>query len=135
VDRGDLVLIADSQGVRDIYTADGTALEPNAPLTVLVNKGTASASEVCVWQGGGGLRGWIRRRARPKDHMHAICCPQRVLVPPGGAPAAGGQVLAGALLDNKRAAIAGSENTFGKGLIQTVVDLSDGSGMAVTVAR
>jgi C-terminal processing protease CtpA/Prc len=44
-------------------------------------------------------------------------------------------VLAGALLDNKRAAIAGSENTFGKGLIQTVVDLSDGSGMAVTVAR
>jgi hypothetical protein len=27
------------------------------------------------------------------------------------------------------------ENTFGKGLIQTVVDLSDGSGMAITVAK
>lgn len=27
------------------------------------------------------------------------------------------------------------ERTFGKGLIQTVVDLSDGSGVAVTVAR
>ena len=35
------------------------------------------------------------------------------------------QVLAGALQDNKRAAIAG-ERTFGKGLIQTVVALSDG---------
>ncbi len=45
------------------------------------------------------------------------------------------QVLAGALQDNKRATIAGESRTFGKGLIQTVVDLSDGSGVAVTVAR
>lgn len=44
------------------------------------------------------------------------------------------QVLAGALKDTKRGVIAG-ERTFGKGLIQTVVDLSDGSGVAVTVAR
>jgi len=44
------------------------------------------------------------------------------------------QVLAGALKDNGRATIVG-EPTFGKGLIQTVVDLSDGSGVAVTVAR
>lgn len=43
---GDLVLIADSAGVRDIYSADKTAIEPTAPLAVLVNKGTASASEV-----------------------------------------------------------------------------------------
>ncbi len=35
------------------------------------------------------------------------------------------QVLAGALQDNKRATIAG-ERTFGKGLIQTLVELSDG---------
>ena len=27
------------------------------------------------------------------------------------------------------------ETTFGKGLIQTIVELSDGSGVAVTVAR
>ena len=45
------------------------------------------------------------------------------------------QVLAGALKDNKRAVVVGAENTFGKGLIQTVVDLSDGAGLAVTVAR
>lgn len=44
------------------------------------------------------------------------------------------QVLAGALKDNGRATVAG-ERTFGKGLIQTVVELSDGSGVAITVAR
>ena len=44
------------------------------------------------------------------------------------------QVLAGALKDNLRGIIVG-ETTFGKGLIQTIVELSDGSGVAVTVAR
>jgi len=44
------------------------------------------------------------------------------------------QVLAGALKDNARGVIVG-ETTFGKGLIQTIVELSDGSGVAVTVAR
>jgi len=34
------------QGVRDIYSAEGTPMEAKAPLAVLVNKGTASASEV-----------------------------------------------------------------------------------------
>ncbi len=32
--------------VRDIYSADGSAIERTRPLAVLVNKGTASASEV-----------------------------------------------------------------------------------------
>ena len=44
------------------------------------------------------------------------------------------KVLAGALKDNGRARIVG-ERTFGKGLIQTIVELTDGSGVAVTVAR
>jgi len=44
------------------------------------------------------------------------------------------QVMAGALQDNKRATIA-DETTFGKGLIQTIVELSDGSAVSVTVAR
>eukprot|EP00884_Botryococcus_braunii_P009995 jgi/Botrbrau1/18998/Bobra.0100s0032.1 len=85
---GDIVLIADALGVRDTYEADGNPIEGSAPLVVLVNRGTASASEV----------------------------------------------LAGALQDNRRAKIAG-ERTFGKGLIQTTVELSDGSGLAITVAR
>lgn len=88
LDSGEIVLIADSQGVRDSYEADGSALDAMSPLAVLVNRGTASASEV----------------------------------------------LAGALKDNNRARIVG-ERTFGKGLIQTIVELSDGSGVAVTVAR
>lgn len=43
---GDIVLIADSQGVRDSYEADGTAVDSKSQLAVLVNRGTASASEV-----------------------------------------------------------------------------------------
>ena len=46
INMGDIVLIADANGVRDIYSADGTALDTTTPLSVLVNKGTASASEV-----------------------------------------------------------------------------------------
>jgi C-terminal processing protease CtpA/Prc len=32
--------------VRDIYSAQGTPLDPDTPLVVLANRGTASASEV-----------------------------------------------------------------------------------------
>ena len=49
-------------------------------------------------------------------------------------PSALAQVFAGAVQDNKRATVAG-ETTFGKGLIQTIVELSDGSAVSVTVAR
>jgi C-terminal processing protease CtpA/Prc len=48
INTGDIVLIADANGVRDIYSADGLALDPVTPLAVLVNKGTASASEVYI---------------------------------------------------------------------------------------
>lgn len=46
IDQGNLVLIADNQGIRDIYSADGNSIDKSTPLVVLVNKGTASASEV-----------------------------------------------------------------------------------------
>jgi carboxyl-terminal processing protease len=42
--------------------------------------------------------------------------------------------LTGALKDNKRATIVGKK-TFGKGTVQSVHPLSDGSGLAVTIAR
>ena len=58
--------------------------------------------------------------------------PMAVLVNKGTASAA--EVLAGALRDNRRAEIIG-ERTYGKGLIQTVFKLSDGSGLVVTVAK
>ena len=49
------------QGVRDSYEADGRALEPSAPLVVLVNRGTASASEVCA-RAGPGCKALMQRR-------------------------------------------------------------------------
>ncbi|XVE81967.1 hypothetical protein DITRI_Ditri15bG0109000 [Diplodiscus trichospermus] len=89
LDKGVIVYICDNHGVRDIYDTDGSsAIAASEPLAVLVNKGTASASEI----------------------------------------------LAAALKDNNRAVLFG-EPTYGKGKIQSVFQLSDGSGLAVTVAR
>lgn len=47
IQAGDIVLIADSDGVRDVYGATGDALLPTAPISVLINQGTGSAAEVC----------------------------------------------------------------------------------------
>ena len=38
-------------------------------------------------------------------------------------------------MDNGRAAVIGDSHTYGKGKIQTVYELSDGSALFVTVAR
>ena len=48
-----------------------------------------------------------------------------------GGTASASEILAGALQDNERATLLGGQ-TFGKGLIQTLTNLSDGSGLAVT---
>lgn len=58
--------------------------------------------------------------------------PLAVLV--NGKSASASEILAGALKDNDRAVIVGSK-TYGKGTVQSVNSLSDGSGIAVTVAR
>jgi len=87
LDSGIIVYTANRQGIQGTYEAFGPALTTD-PLVILVNKGTASASEI----------------------------------------------LAGALQDNHRAQLIG-ETTFGKGLIQSLFELSDGSGLAVTIAK
>jgi carboxyl-terminal processing protease len=51
-----------------------------------------------------------------------------------GGTASASEILAGALQDNGRSRLAGCQ-TFGKGLIQTLIPLGDGSGLAVTVAH
>ncbi len=87
LDSGIVVYTVNRQGIQGNFESFGPALTQD-PLVILVNQGTASASEI----------------------------------------------LAGALQDNKRATLVG-EKTFGKGLIQSLFELSDGSGLAVTIAK
>jgi carboxyl-terminal processing protease len=87
LNEGTIVYTVDRRGAVDAIESTGIALT-DAPLVVLVNEGTASASEI----------------------------------------------LAGALQDNGRAKLVGTK-TFGKGLIQSLFDLPNGSGLAVTVAK
>ncbi|KYC38420.1 peptidase S41 [Scytonema hofmannii PCC 7110] len=87
LNNGTIVSTKDRYAEVERETANGRALTTK-PLVILVDKGSASASEI----------------------------------------------LSGALQDNKRAVLVGSQ-TFGKGLVQSVRPLDDGSGIAVTIAK
>ena len=58
--------------------------------------------------------------------------PLVVLIDQGSASAS--EILSGALQDNSRAQLVG-QKTFGKGLVQAVRGLADGSGLTVTIAK
>ncbi len=67
-----------------------------------------------------------------KDNGSEITCPIVVLVNEGTASAA--EIVAGALQDNGRALITGTQ-TFGKASVQTIIPLENGSALKLTTAR
>ncbi|MEH2135190.1 S41 family peptidase [Nostoc sp.] len=85
--QGAIVSLVNRDRVKDNYNASGHPLT-NKPLVILVDKGSASASEI----------------------------------------------LSGALQDDNRATLVGTR-TFGKGLVQSVEPLEDGSGLKLTIAK
>lgn len=94
-------------------------LERDRIVVRFVGRNGAMTMEKCGW-----------RLLRPRVHVTKM--PMVVLVDNETASAA--ELVAAALRDNCRAVMIGNP-TFGKGSVQAIVPLSDGTGVAVTVAR
>lgn len=86
--KGIIVSIVGRNGDKEVIKAEAFDTYSDKPLVVLIDKGSASASEI----------------------------------------------MSGALQDNHRAKLVGT-TSFGKGLVQKIQDLSDGSGINVTIAK
>lgn len=71
-------------------------------------------------------------REEEKSDATELEIPLAILV--NGNSASASEVLSGAVKDHKKGTLVGTR-TFGKGLVQAVVNLDDGSGLKVTVSR
>jgi carboxyl-terminal processing protease len=96
----------------------------------------ASIDIARMWLNDGAIVSTVNRQGeqdRAQANHRAITNKPLVILVDGGSASAS-EILSGALQDNKRAILVGTK-TFGKGLVQSVRPLGDGSGLAVTIAK
>ncbi|AFY64626.1 carboxyl-terminal processing protease CtpC [Geitlerinema sp. PCC 7407] len=89
-----------------------------------------------MWLSEGGIVSTVSRTGetdRERANRPALTDRPLVVLVDGGSASAS-EILSGALQDNERAVLVGTK-TFGKGLVQSVRPLGDGSGLAVTIAK
>ncbi len=96
----------------------------------------ASIEIARMWIDDGGIVRTVDRKGASEEakanHTSITKRPLAVLV--DGNSASASEILTGALKDNRRAVVVGGQ-TFGKALVQSVHELGDGSGIAVTIAH